>query len=169
MSLHILLRFLHNRIPCKHNARAANNLTPLNMLFLSIIVWYNKPNKFKNHTSTFVYYLVFVKIVFHFYLGPAKTRAAGLFLPALHMKLSVTIPVQTWWYTLIHSCILTGDKCCLQIDKFEEYGLLECKVFMKLLYAWKFCGAEFSLHSQQAGFSWTTPYEFSWFSGIPAR
>ena len=64
----LLLSFLHNRIPCKQNAWAANNLAPLHMPFLSIIAYNNKPNKCENHTSTFVYHLLFVKIEFHFYL-----------------------------------------------------------------------------------------------------
>ena len=49
------------------------------MPFLSIIP---KPNKSKDHTTTFVYYFLFVKIEFHFTLrkaGPAKTGAAKLF------------------------------------------------------------------------------------------
>ena len=54
----ITLSFLLNRIPCKHNAWASNNLAPLDMPFLSIIA---KPNKSKHHTSTFVYYLLFEK------------------------------------------------------------------------------------------------------------
>ena len=33
----LLLSFLHDRIPCKHNAWAPNNLEPLDMFFLSII------------------------------------------------------------------------------------------------------------------------------------
>ena len=33
----LLLSFLHNRIPCKHNAWAPDNLEPLDMFFLSII------------------------------------------------------------------------------------------------------------------------------------
>ena len=41
---------------------AADNLGPVDMLFLSIIT---KPNKSKNHTST---YLVSVKMDFYFYL-----------------------------------------------------------------------------------------------------
>ena len=50
------------------------------MLFLSIVAQYNKPNKPKNHTSTSVYYLFFVKWNFVFTLrnsGPAKTGPAG--------------------------------------------------------------------------------------------
>ena len=53
----LLLSFLHNRIPCKNNAWADDNLTPP-----------NKPNKSKNHTSNFLYYLLFVKMEFYFYL-----------------------------------------------------------------------------------------------------
>ena len=34
----LLLSFLHNRVPCMHNAWVADNLTLLGMLFLSIIV-----------------------------------------------------------------------------------------------------------------------------------
>ena len=34
----LLLSFLDNRIPCKHNACAANNFAPLDMPFLFIIV-----------------------------------------------------------------------------------------------------------------------------------
>ena len=49
-----LLSFLHNSIPCKHNAWAADNLAPLDMPFLSILAYYNKPKKSENHTSTFV-------------------------------------------------------------------------------------------------------------------
>ena len=64
----LLLSFLHNRIPCRHNAWAANNLAPLDMVFLSIITEYNKCNKSKNHTSTFVYYLHFVEMESNFYL-----------------------------------------------------------------------------------------------------
>ena len=45
-----------------------NNLAPLDMLFLSIIAKYNKPNKSKNHTDTFVYYLLLVKMECYFYL-----------------------------------------------------------------------------------------------------
>ena len=41
---------------------------------------YSKPDRSKNHTSTF-YYLLFVKMEFYFYLE--KTGAAGPFLPAL--------------------------------------------------------------------------------------
>ena len=32
----LLLSFLHDRIPCKHNVWAPNNLEPLDMFFLSI-------------------------------------------------------------------------------------------------------------------------------------
>ena len=46
---------LAHRIPCEHNAWAADNLASLDMPFLSIIACYNKPNKHENHTSTFVY------------------------------------------------------------------------------------------------------------------
>ena len=58
LPLYLLLSFLHNRIPCKHNVWAPNIFKPLDMLFLSTIVQYNKPNKSKNHISTFVYYLL---------------------------------------------------------------------------------------------------------------
>ena len=44
MTLHLLLSFLHNRIPCKHNAWAANNLVPLDMLLLSNIISLTSPN-----------------------------------------------------------------------------------------------------------------------------
>ena len=45
---------------------------------------YNKPNKSINHTGTFVYFLLFEKMEFYvFYLGQAKTVAAGLLLLAL--------------------------------------------------------------------------------------
>ena len=41
-----MLSFLHNKIPCKHkNVWVAHNLTHLDMLFLSIIAYFNKPNK----------------------------------------------------------------------------------------------------------------------------
>ena len=33
----LLLSFLHDRIPCKHNVWAADNLEPLDMFFLSVI------------------------------------------------------------------------------------------------------------------------------------
>ena len=46
---------------------AADNLAPLDMPYLSI-AQYNNPNKSENHTSTFVYCLLVVKIEFHFYL-----------------------------------------------------------------------------------------------------
>ena len=53
----LLLRFLHNRIPWNRIAWAADILSPLDILFLSISysLIYNKPNKSKNHTSTFRY------------------------------------------------------------------------------------------------------------------
>ena len=69
LPLYLLFSFLHNRISCKHNACTVDNLTPLDMLFLSISYSFiYKPNKSKNHTSTFVYYLLFVKMEVHFYL-----------------------------------------------------------------------------------------------------
>ena len=46
------------------------------ILFLSTVSSYNKLNKSKNHPSTFVYYLLFVKWNFVFILknsSPAKT------------------------------------------------------------------------------------------------
>ena len=47
---------MHNRAPCEHNnernAWAVNNLAPLYMPFLSIIAYYNKPNKSQNQTNT---------------------------------------------------------------------------------------------------------------------
>ena len=49
--------------------------------------WYafsSLPNKSKNHTSTFVYFLLFVKMESLRKTGPAKTRAAGPLLPALN-------------------------------------------------------------------------------------
>ena len=36
LPLYLLLSVLRSRIPCKHNAWAADNLAPLNVLFLSI-------------------------------------------------------------------------------------------------------------------------------------
>ena len=57
----------------------ADNLASLDMPFLSIIAYYNKPNKSQNHTSTlFITYLL-QKQNFVFNLrktGPAKTGAA---------------------------------------------------------------------------------------------
>ena len=41
------------------------------------------PNKSKNHTGTFVYYLLLCKIAFHLKIGPAKIRVAGPFPPDL--------------------------------------------------------------------------------------
>ena len=82
----LLLCFMHNRIPCNHNAWAADNLAPLDMLFLCIIAQYNEPNKSKNLTSICIYYLLFVKRTFIFTLrkpGLAKTGAPGLFPLAL--------------------------------------------------------------------------------------
>ena len=37
LPLCLLLSFLHNRIPCKHDVWAADNLASLDILFLSII------------------------------------------------------------------------------------------------------------------------------------
>ena len=58
-----------NRIPCEYNNKfdmwAADDLAPLYMLFLSIIAYYPKPNKPKNHSSTFVYYLLFLIMDFN--------------------------------------------------------------------------------------------------------
>ena len=89
----LLLSSLHSRTPCEHSSKlntwAVDNLAPLDMLFLSIIalIQYNKPNRSKNHTSTFVYYLPFCKNRVLFYLekknGVTKTRAAGPLSPAL--------------------------------------------------------------------------------------
>ena len=59
---------------------AADDFPPLDMAFLPIILYYDKPNKSKNHPSAFVYYLLFVKWNFVFALrnsGPAKTGPAG--------------------------------------------------------------------------------------------
>ena len=50
---------------------------------------YNKPNKSKDHTNTFIYYSLSVKMKVHFYFKKtclAKTRAAGSFLPAYNTK-----------------------------------------------------------------------------------
>ena len=58
LTLSLLLSFLHNRIPHKHNVWAADNLASI---YISICFFCNKPSKSKNHTSTFVYYLLFVK------------------------------------------------------------------------------------------------------------
>ena len=52
-TLSFLISFLQN-ILCKHNAWADDNLATLDMLFLSIIAQYNKPNKSKNDTRAFV-------------------------------------------------------------------------------------------------------------------
>ena len=59
---------MYNKIFCEHNAWVADNIVPLDMLFLSIITKYNKPNKYKNNTSTFAYYLLYVKMEFNIYL-----------------------------------------------------------------------------------------------------
>ena len=59
LPLCLILSFLHNRIPCMHSTWASDNLTPLDMPFLS---------KVQNHTRTFIYYLLFVEMDFHFYL-----------------------------------------------------------------------------------------------------
>ena len=37
LPFHLLLSFLHNRIPCRHSAWAPDNLEPLDMPFLSIV------------------------------------------------------------------------------------------------------------------------------------
>ena len=75
----LLLSFLRNRIPCKHNAWTADNLAPLDVPFLFIIVSLTSP---KVTLALFVYYLLYVKMDLHFYLektDPAKTGAAGPF------------------------------------------------------------------------------------------
>ena len=63
-----LLSFLHNRTPCEHNnklnAWMVDNLAPLDML----CPYYSMLNKSKNHTSTFIYYLLFCKNGIYFYL-----------------------------------------------------------------------------------------------------
>ena len=49
---------MHNN---KLNVWAANNLAPLDVLILSIVDQYNKPNKSKNHTKAFCLLLAFCK------------------------------------------------------------------------------------------------------------
>ena len=85
LPLFLLLSFVHNRIPCKHNAWAADNLAPLDILFICIIAYYNMPNKFKIHTRTFVYYFLQKKnIIFSLRKTcSAKTRVPGTFPPTL--------------------------------------------------------------------------------------
>ena len=79
---------MHNRVPCEHNnernAWVADNLAPLDMPFLSIIAYYNKPNESQNHIST-----LFITCLLNFALlprektGPPKTGVAGPIPPAL--------------------------------------------------------------------------------------
>ena len=59
----LLLSFLHDRIPCKDNAWAPDNLEPLDIFS---IYYHNKPNKSKNQTNTIVFYLLRVKMDFNF-------------------------------------------------------------------------------------------------------
>ena len=67
------------------------------MLYLSTVSWYNKLNKSKNHPSTSVYYLLFVKCNFVFTLrnsSPAKTWPTGLSTTALaHGMSTMKYPV----------------------------------------------------------------------------
>ena len=94
LSLCFLFGFLHSRIPCQHNAWVADNCLDLFICLLNPL----QPSKIsltspKNHTSTFLYYLLFVKMGFYFFTlrktGLAKTIAAGPFLPALCVEPSV--------------------------------------------------------------------------------
>ena len=80
LALRLLLNFCTIEYVVPHEiflrAWAADYFLPLHMLFLSTVSYYNKLNKSKNHPSTFVYYLLFVKWNFVFTLrnsGPAKT------------------------------------------------------------------------------------------------
>ena len=56
------------------------------LFFKFIIAQYNKLNKSKSHTKTYINYLLFVKlkVILPSKTGPAKTRAAGPLLPALN-------------------------------------------------------------------------------------
>ena len=93
----LLISILHGRITCEHNNKlnmwVADNIAPLDILFIYYSL-YNKLNKSKNHTSTFVYHLLFVKLEFYFHLektGLAKTGVAGLILPSLLSKRYSTV------------------------------------------------------------------------------
>ena len=84
LPLCLLLSYLHNRIPCMHNAWVTDNLTLLDMPFLFIIVSQTSPNI----TLELLFSMfLFLKWRFIFILretGLAKTGAAGPFPPDLY-------------------------------------------------------------------------------------
>ena len=64
------------------------------LLLSTIVLNDNKPNKSEDHTSTFIYYLLFVKNEFHLYLektGLAKTGVAGPFPPVLVLLVGIAL------------------------------------------------------------------------------
>ena len=93
------IEYLHS-IKCFLLAWAADYFPLHHMPFLSIVSYYNKLNKSKNHSSTFVYYLLFVKLNFVFTLrnsGQAKPWPTGPSATALVIGYhSINQPMLKW-------------------------------------------------------------------------
>ena len=79
MLLCLLLSFLHNRIPCTHNAWATDNLTSLDWLFYPLQISLKGP-KITLELLFSTNYLQKWNFIFTLRkTGPAKTGAGGLF------------------------------------------------------------------------------------------
>ena len=86
LTLCLLLSFLHNRIPCKHNTWAVDNLALLDMLYLSFIQIISLTSSKITLALLLIPCMLFVKMETNFYLEKiwsGQNRSSQTVLPAL--------------------------------------------------------------------------------------